>query len=153
MPLSGFLKLFLKPGGRWNILHPNSLALLPLNKPVIVVQSLSHVWFFVAPWNAARQASLSLTIPQSTPKFMSIEMVMPSNHLIPYYSLLLLPSIFPSIGVFSNKSAVHIRCQRIGATWSKNQFEERTQKKKKKERTPLLSLQTSKPHFICFCCN
>ena len=73
------------------------------------VQSLSHVWLFVTPWIAARQASLSITNSQSPPKPMSIESVMPSNHLIFYHPLLLLPSIFLSIRVFSNESALHIR--------------------------------------------
>ena len=61
-------------------------------------------------WTAACQASLSLTISQSLPKFMSIESVMPFNHLILYHPLFLLPSIFPSISVFSNESVLHIRC-------------------------------------------
>ena len=61
------------------------------------VQSLSCVWFFVTPWTAAHQASLSITNSGSLPKFMSIESVMPSNHLILCHPLLLLPSIFPSI--------------------------------------------------------
>ena len=77
------------------------------------VQSLSHVRLFVTPWTAARQASLSITNSQSPPKLMSIESVMPSNHLILCRPLLLLPSIFPSIRVFSNESALHIRCQSI----------------------------------------
>ena len=74
-----------------------------------VVQSLSHARLFATPQTAARQASLSLTISQSLPKFMSIASVMPSSHHILRCSLLLLPSIFPSIRVFSNKSAVCIR--------------------------------------------
>ena len=61
------------------------------------IQSLSHVWLFVTPWIAARQASLSITNSQSPPRPMSIELVMPSNHLILCHPLLLLPSIFPSI--------------------------------------------------------
>ena len=61
------------------------------------------------PWTAACQASLSLPISRSLPKFMSIELVMSSNHLILCRRLLLLPSVFPSIRVFSNESAVHIR--------------------------------------------
>ena len=73
------------------------------------VQSLSHVWFFVTPWTATRQASLSITNFWSPPKPMSIKLVMPSNHLIPCHPLLLLPSIFPSIRVFSNESALRIR--------------------------------------------
>ena len=73
------------------------------------VQSLSHVQLFVTPWTAACQASLSITNSQSLLKLMSIESVMPSNHLILCHPLLLLPSIFPSIRVFSNKSVLHIR--------------------------------------------
>ena len=73
------------------------------------VQSLSHVRLFASPWTAARQASLSITNSQSLPKPMSIESVMPSNHLILYHPLLLLPSILPSIRVFSNESALCIR--------------------------------------------
>ena len=73
------------------------------------VQSLSRVRLFVTPWTTARQASLSITNSQSPPKLMSIESVMPSNHLILCYPLLLLPSIFPSIRVFSNESALHTR--------------------------------------------
>ena len=73
------------------------------------VQLLSHVRLFVTPWNAARQASLSITNTWSLLKLMSIESVMPSNHLILCHPLLLLPSIFPSIRVFSSQSALHIR--------------------------------------------
>ena len=72
------------------------------------VQSLSRVWLFVTPWTAARQASLSITNSQSLLKIMSIESVMPSNHLNLCHPLLL-PSIFPSIRVFSNESALCIR--------------------------------------------
>ena len=81
----------------------------------VVVQSLSHVWFFETPWTAAHQASLSFTISQSLLKLMSIESVMPSNCLILCRPLLFLPSISPSIRVFSNESALCIRGQRIGA--------------------------------------
>ena len=73
------------------------------------VQSLSHVQLFVTPWTTARQASLSITNSRSPPKPMSIESVMPSNHLILCCPLLLLPSIFPSISVFSNKSTLCMR--------------------------------------------
>ena len=73
------------------------------------VQSLSHVPLFATPWTAARQASLSLTISWSLLKLMSISSVMPSNHLILCHSLLHLPSMFPSIRVFSNESALCIR--------------------------------------------
>ena len=75
----------------------------------IVVQSLSCVWLFVTLWTVARKDSLSFTISQSLLKFMSIESVMSSNHLILCLPLLLLPSIFPSIRVFSNESALRIR--------------------------------------------
>ena len=73
------------------------------------VQSLSGVRLFATPWTAAHQASLSFTISRSLLKLMSIESVMPSNHLIFCHPLLLLPSIFPSIRGFSNESALHIR--------------------------------------------
>ena len=71
------------------------------------VQLLSHVWVFVTPWITACQASLSITNSWSPPK--PIELVMPSNHLNICHPLLLLPSIFPSIRVFSNESALHLR--------------------------------------------
>ena len=73
------------------------------------VQSLSCVRLFVTPWIAAHQASMSITNCQSLPKPMSIDSVMPSSHLILCCPLLLPPSIFPSIRVFSNESALHIR--------------------------------------------
>ena len=72
------------------------------------VQSLSRVWLFATPWTAAHQASLSITNSWSPPKPTSIELVMPSNHLILCHPFLLLPSIFPSIRAFSNESALHI---------------------------------------------
>ena len=75
----------------------------------VVVQSLSHVRLFVTPWAASRQASLSITNSQSLLKLMPIKSVMPSNHLILCHPLLLLTSIFPSIRVFSNESALCIR--------------------------------------------
>ena len=73
------------------------------------VQSLSRVWLFVTPWTAAQQASLSITSCWSLLKLMSIESVMPSNHLILCHPLLLLPLIFTSIRVFSNESVLCIR--------------------------------------------
>ena len=76
---------------------------------VIVVQLLSHVRLFATPWTAACLTSLSVTISWSLLKLMSIESVMPSNHLILCCPLLLLPSIFPSIRVFSNESALRVR--------------------------------------------
>ena len=75
----------------------------------VVVQSLSHIQLFETPWTAACQASLSFTISQTLLKLMSIESVIPSNHLILCPSLHLLPSIFPSIRVFSNELSLFIR--------------------------------------------
>ena len=72
-------------------------------------QSLSHVWLFATPWTVEHQASLSITNSWSLLKLMSIALVMPFNHLVLCCPLLLLPSIFPSIRVFSNESARHIR--------------------------------------------
>ena len=79
------------------------------------VQSLSRVRLSETPWTTTRQASLSITNSRSRPKPMSTESVMPSNHLILCCPLLLLPSIFPSIRVFSNELALHIRCPKY---WS-----------------------------------
>ena len=79
---------------------------------VVVFQLLSHVQLFVIPWTAACQASLFFTMSQSLLKLMSVESVMPSNHVILYHPLLLLPSVFPSIRVFSSEWLFHIR-------WSK----------------------------------
>ena len=76
---------------------------------VLVVLLLSCVWLFVTPWTAARQAPLFSTISQSLLKFMSIELVMLSNHLILCCPRLLLPSVFPGVRVFSSESAFHIR--------------------------------------------
>ena len=73
------------------------------------VQSLSCVWLFATPWTTAHQAFLSITNSRSSPKLMSIESVIPSNHLILCHPLLLPPSIFPSIRVFSEESALHTR--------------------------------------------
>ena len=94
---------------------PQDLILTGLEGPI--VQSLSHVRLFATPWIAARRANLSFTIPQSLLKLMSIESVMPSNHLILCCPLLPLPSIFPSIRVFSNESALRIRWPKY---WSFN---------------------------------
>ena len=84
------------------------LAFKPCNSSSSV-QSLSHVQLIVTPWTAARQTSLYISNSQSPSKPMSIEPVMPSNHLFLCCPLLLLPSIFPSIRVFSNESAIRIR--------------------------------------------
>ena len=86
-----------------------SVSVCPNSPLLIVVQLLSCVQLFATPWTAAHQISLSFTISQGLLKPMSIESVMPSNHLIFCQPLLLLPSIFPSIRVFSNESALCIR--------------------------------------------
>ena len=80
-----------------------------------LVQSLSHIRLFVTPWTAAHQASLSITNSRILLKLKFVELVTPSNHLILCTPFLLLPSIFPSIRVFSNKSALHITCSKY---WS-----------------------------------
>ena len=87
------------------ISHKNPLFIFYL----CLVQSLGRVELFVTPWTAARQASLSFTISQGLLKLTPIKSVMPSNHLILCRPLLLLPSTFPSIRVFSNELALHIR--------------------------------------------
>ena len=93
------------------VMHPPAI---PVNQEdeklvVVVVQSLSRVLLFVTTWTVARQTSLFFIISQSLLKLMSIELMIPSNHLILCRPLLLLPSIFPSIRVFSNESVLCIR--------------------------------------------
>ena len=90
-----------RPG---SVLRSVCIHIVQLNPQFSSVQSLSHIQLFVTSWTAAREASPSITNSRSLLKLLSIESVMPSNHLI-----LLLPSIFPSIRVFSNESALHIR--------------------------------------------
>ena len=85
---------------------------------VVVVQWLSHVQLFATPWTATRQASLTFIISWSLLKLMSIESVMPSNHLILCHPLLLLPSISPSIRVFSSESAISIRWPKFWSFFS-----------------------------------
>ena len=82
---------------------------MPMEKTLCCCSLLSRVQLFATPWTAARQAPLSITISWSLLKLMSIGLVMPSNHLILCCPFLLLSSIFPSISVFSNESALHIR--------------------------------------------
>ena len=91
------------------ILHFFKIYISLPNWSLSSVQSLSQVRLFATPWIAAHQASLSITNPRSLLKLMSIELVMPSSHLIPCGPLLLLPSIIPSIRVFSNESALRMR--------------------------------------------
>ena len=82
---------------------------LKIKNRISSVQLLSRVWLFATPWTAAYQASLSITNSRSLSKLMSIESMMPSNHLILCHLLLLLPSVFPSIRVFSSESVLCIR--------------------------------------------
>ena len=89
-------------------LHPTNSKTVRAGPPV-VIQLLSRVWLFVIPWTAARQAPLSFTISLSLLKLMSIKSVMPSNHLILCRPLLLLPSVFPRVRIFSNESPFCIR--------------------------------------------
>ena len=92
------------------LLQERELAASPWSqRPLSSVQALSRVRLFVTPWTAARQASLSITNSRSLLKLMSTESVMPSNHLILCRPLLLPPSVFPSIRVFSNESVLPIR--------------------------------------------
>ena len=113
--------IFLTQWSNWSLLHwwAGSLLLSQQGGPwisdsmcwfvVADVQLLSHDWLFVTPWTAAPQTFLSFIVFWNLLKFLSIELVMPSNHLILCSSLLLLPSIFPSITVSFNESALHIR--------------------------------------------
>ena len=97
---------------RRSVFIVNLIPRWSLDNPLVQfssVQLLSCVWLFATPWTAACRASLSITNSESLPKLVSIESVMPSNHLILCHPLLLLPSIFPSMRVFSNESALCIR--------------------------------------------
>ena len=86
-----------------------------LYSTTIVVELVMHVWLFVTPWTAALQSSLSITSSWSPPKLVSIELVMPSKHLILCHPLLLLSSVFPSIRVFSKESVL---CTRESKDWN-----------------------------------
>ena len=119
-----------------SIVPPRLLPLAPLSGPFpfipntfllacdqgtplqVVVQLLNHVGLFATPWTAAGQDSLSITNSQTLIKLMSMESVMPSNHFILCHPLLLLPSIFPIIRVFSNESVLHIRWPSTGVSAS-----------------------------------
>ena len=99
-----------KAGLELNIQKRKIMASGPITSwKISLVQSLSHVWLFATPWTAACRASLTITNSHSLLKLMSIESVMSSNHLILCRPLLLPPSIFPRIRVFSNESVLHIR--------------------------------------------
>ena len=107
-----------EPGGLESMWHPESDIIEQLSTP----QLLSHAWLFATPWTAARQAFLSITNSWSLFKLMSIESVKASNHLILCRPLLLLPSVFPSIRVFSNQSVLCIRWTNIGTSASASVF-------------------------------
>ena len=92
-----------------NRTQPSDYHVVHFSWQYLVVQWLTRVWLFATPWTAARQASLSITNSWSLLKLMSIASVMPSSHLILYHPLLLTPSIFPSIRVFSSESVLRIR--------------------------------------------
>ena len=106
------------------------------------VQLLSSVQLFVIPWTAAHQASQSITNSWRLLKLMSIESVMPSNHLIPCCPLLLLPSIFPRIRVFSNESVLHIGGQSTGVSALASVLPMNTQDGPPLEWTGWISLQS-----------
>ena len=108
VPTLTHISLMLKPGIRVGRSSEDGASQLSVQAPV-QFSSDSRVQYFADPWTAARQASLSITSSRSLLKLMSFELVMPSNHLILCHPLLLLPSIFPSIRVFSNESVLHIR--------------------------------------------
>ena len=94
---------------RTDLWLPNNRSCIYVSFNIYSVQSLSHVRLFVTPWTAARQGSLSITNSRSLLKLMSIKSVMPFNHIILCHPLLVLPSIFPSIRVFSKESVLCIK--------------------------------------------
>ena len=110
---------FPSPGSRYLMQLCNSMwgsvSDLLTRKLFAVVQSLSRVQLFATPWTAAHQAPLSSAVAQSLLKIMSIKLMMPSNHLILCHPLLLLPSVFPSIRIFSSALALHIRWPKYGS--------------------------------------
>ena len=101
--------LYIQASHKYLLFWTNDCRLISVSVQFSSFQSLSHVRLFVTPWTTACQASLSITNSRSPPKPMSIESVMPSNHLILWRPFLLLPPIPPSIRVFSNESTLHIR--------------------------------------------
>ena len=103
-----FNQIITKASSIYSILYPET-DYYPIFNRFSSVQSLSCVQLFATPWTSACQASLSITNSWNLLILMSIKSVMPYNHLIPCHPLFLLPSIFPSIRVFSNESALHIR--------------------------------------------
>ena len=109
LPFSPGLSGMKKDSNCFIVLCPWLNECMCIKPSVQVVQSLSHVQLFVTPQTAAHQASLAFTVSQNLLKLRSIESVMLSNHFILWHPLLLLPSIFPSIRVFPNESAVCIR--------------------------------------------
>ena len=124
--LGDLLNPGIKPGSP--ALQADALPSEPSEKPNDLfssVQLLSRVQLFATPWTAERQASLSITNSWSPPTPMSIELVMPSNHLVLCHPLLLLPSVSPSIRVFSNESA--LRGQSIGVSASTSLLSMNTQ--------------------------
>ena len=119
IPLSSSLKLYFQinihgagKGPRCRAGWKQGIAAETVDRPSVQfssIQALSRVWLFATPWTAARRASLSITNSWRLLKLMPIQSVMPSSHLILCHPLLFLPSIFPSIRVFSNESALHIK--------------------------------------------
>ena len=91
----------------WDDVSVEGYELVAIMYQLSSIQSLSSVWLFATSWTAARQAYLSITNSRSPPKYMSIELVIPSSHLILCRPLLLLPSVFPNIRLFSNELALH----------------------------------------------
>ena len=112
------------------------------------VQSLSHVWLFVTPWTAEPQASRSFTIYRSLLKLMSVELLMPPDHLILCHRLLL-PSVFPSIRVFSSELALYISGQSIGASTSASVLPMNVQDWFPLGWTGLISLQSQGLSRVC----
>ena len=103
MPMWDHVQAIVPSGGDYFILQPQ------VSMTDYQLSSVARVWFFATPWTAARQASLSITSSQSLLKLMSIESVMPSNHVILCHPPFLLPLVFPSIRVFSSESVLHVR--------------------------------------------
>ena len=130
-----------KAGLKLNIQKPKIMASGPISQ-FSTVQSLSRVWLFANLWTVARQVLLSITNSHNLLKLMPVELVMPSNHLILWHPLLLLPLIFPSIRVFCSESVLSIRWPSIGASASTSVLKMNIQDWLPLVLTALISLQS-----------
>ena len=142
LPIHKLWCLYCVTKAKFHNLHLEELMIVSCNSKFSSVQSLSRVWLFVTPWTAARQASLSITNSQSLLKLMSIELVMPSNHLILCRPLLLHIQSFPASGSFQMSQLFTLGGQSIGVSASTSVLPMNTQDWSPLEWTSWTSLQS-----------